>query len=213
MPPVVRDRLSFAELLATDGVVEELELRRPFGFCAYHGGSLERRTDLIAREAAARSNSSYYGVLQPSTLRHHIPSAKIDPAVSERFRQFVEHCSVMVTVHGFGRRGFFTSLLCGGRNRELARHVATTLRQTLDGYDVVDELDRIPAGLRGTHTANPCNLTSEGGMQLELPPRIRGVTPAAIHWYRSPNGRRTFPPLEDLIEGLSSAARSWPPAG
>lgn len=210
MPPVVRDRLSFAELLATDGVAEELELRRPFGFCAYHGGSLERRTDLVAREAAARSESSYYGVVQPTSIRHHIPSAKVDPAVSPQFQQFIDHCEVMVTVHGFGRRGYFTSLLCGGRNRELAQHVARSLRTSLDGYEVVDDLEEIPAGLRGTHRQNPCNLTRAGGMQLELPPRIRGVTPAAIHWYRSANGRRLFPPLEDLIESLAAAARSWP---
>ncbi len=211
VPPVVRDRLTFRQLLAADGVVEELELRRPFGFCAYHGGSLERRTDFVAREAAARSGASYYGVLQPAGLRHHIPSAKVDPTVSEHFQAFVEHCSVLVTVHGFGRRGYFTSLLLGGRNRVLAQHVGSHLRSHLGpGYDIVDELERIPAGLRGTHQDNPCNLTTNGGMQLELPPRVRGVTPAAIHWYRSANGHRPFPPLDDLIEGLAEAARRWP---
>lgn len=207
---MVRDHLSFAQILATEGVVEELDLRRPFGFCAYHGGSLERRTDLVAREAAARSDSSYYGVIQPSSMRHHVPSSKVDPSASERFQRFVDHCSVMVTVHGFGRRGYFTSLLCGGRNRPLAHHIAASLRLQLDGFDIVDRLEEIPAGLRGTHRRNPCNLTRDGGMQLELPPRIRGVTPAAIHWYRSPNGHRNFPPLEDLIEALAQAALTWP---
>ena len=143
-------------------------------------------------------------------MRHHVPSTKVDPSVSPLFQEFVDHCSVVVTVHGFGRRGYFTSLLCGGRNRELARHVASSLRSTLDGFEILDEIDDIPNGLRGTHKRNPCNLPSGGGMQLELPPRLRGVTPAALHWYRSANGHRIFPPLEDLIGGLVEAARTWP---
>ena len=48
------------KLLEREDVSEELELRSTFGFMAYHGGSLEKATDVIAREAAERSNSSYY---------------------------------------------------------------------------------------------------------------------------------------------------------
>ena len=36
---------------------------------AYHGGGLEENTDVIAREAAAMSGASYYGVLQPESLQ------------------------------------------------------------------------------------------------------------------------------------------------
>ena len=38
----------FADLLAHDGVEEDLELRSPFGFLTFHGGNLEEGTDLVA---------------------------------------------------------------------------------------------------------------------------------------------------------------------
>ncbi len=199
----------FAQLLGTPGVVEELELRGRFGFCAYHGGHLERQTHVIAREAAAHSGSSYYAVIQPAELSHHIPSTRVDPDVSPHFRSFIDHCSVVVTVHGFGRRGYFTSLLCGGGNRTLASHVAHHLDSALPHHQAIHHLDDIPKNLRGIHPRNPCNLTVDGGMQLEIPPRIRGITPAALHWYRATSGRR-FPLLDDLIHALAAAARSWP---
>ena len=34
-------------------------------------------------------------------------------------------------------------------------------------YVVVDELEAIPARLRGVHVANPVNLAKSGGVQLE----------------------------------------------
>ena len=56
---------TFAELLQMDGVHEELTLRSTFGFMAFHGGGLEALTDIVAREAAAQSNASYYAVIHP----------------------------------------------------------------------------------------------------------------------------------------------------
>ena len=64
----------------------------------------------------------------------------------------------MITIHGFGRRDHFTSLLLGGRNRELADHVAAHLRPRLPEYDVITDLERIPKDLRGLHADNPVNL-------------------------------------------------------
>ncbi len=81
-----RTPADFAELVRAPGVVEELELRSRFGFCAYHGGHLERQTHIIAREAAARSGSSYYAVIQPPDRVHHIPSTRVDPDASDHFR-------------------------------------------------------------------------------------------------------------------------------
>ncbi len=51
------------------------------------------------------------------------------------------------------------------------------LRAGLDGYEVVDDLDEIPLALRGLHPENPVNRTRGGGVQLELPPRVRGLGP------------------------------------
>ncbi len=208
-PSTLPESFSFAELVALPEVDEQLVLRSSFGFAAYHGGNLERRTELIAAEAAERSGASYYGVVQPIDMHHHISSTKIDPAVSEQFTKFVEHCRVVVTVHGYGRRGMYTSLLCGGGNRLLAAHVARRLRDSLPAYRIVDEIDDIPKKLRGLHRKNPCNLTSGGGMQLELPPRVRGLTPLVDYWPGASETTSTFPHLEQLIEGLAEAARTW----
>ena len=63
----------FASLLAKPGVNEVLELRSKFGFMAFHGGWLEEVTDDIAQEAAERSDSSFYAVLQGPDEQWHIP--------------------------------------------------------------------------------------------------------------------------------------------
>ena len=49
---------SFEELLAINGVVEELEIRSTIGVCALHGGGLEQDDQVVAREVAERPGSS-----------------------------------------------------------------------------------------------------------------------------------------------------------
>ena len=48
-----------------------------------------------------------------------------------------------------------SSLLLGGQNREFAEHVGDVLRRHLPAYDVLTDLDSIPAKLRGQHDRNP----------------------------------------------------------
>ena len=48
------------KLLAHPGVREVCELRSRFGFMAFHGGSLEEMTDVIAADAAERSDLMAY---------------------------------------------------------------------------------------------------------------------------------------------------------
>ena len=61
-------------LLERPEVTEICELRGSFGLMAFHGGNLERTTDIIAAEVAERTGSSYYGVIQAAPFRQHIPS-------------------------------------------------------------------------------------------------------------------------------------------
>ena len=197
----------FATLLASPGVEEHCELRGTFGFMAYHGGSLEEQTDVIAREAADRSGASYYAVLQPADLQWHIPSHKVAAAESPRLAEFLDHVDVVVTVHGFGRRGMFTSLLLGGRNRQLADHVAGHLAVRLPAYEIVTDLDVIPKELRGLHPATPVNLPRRQGVQIELPPRVRGSSALWADW----EGPGLVPHTQYLIDGLVAAAQAWPP--
>ncbi len=210
MQDVSRDPITFAELLARPGVEETVELRSSFGFCAFHGGNLERMTAEIATEAARRAKASIYTVVQPSGMRQHIPSAQVSPAQSEALNSFIDHCEFVVALHGFGRRKMFTSLLFGGRNRELATHVAYHVRAALPAYQTIDNIDDIPRELRGLHPDNPCNLTSGGGVQIELPPRVRGLSPLALFWPSHDHKVRRFPHANYLIDGLVDAAVSWP---
>jgi phage replication-related protein YjqB (UPF0714/DUF867 family) len=197
-----RGKLSFvfAELLAHPGVEEICELRSPFGLMAFHGGNLEEGTDTVARAVAERAGASLYAVVQPKDLRWHIPSSAVRASASPKLASFFDHVDVTIAVHGYGADGLWTTLLLGGRNRALATHVGAALRHALtpQGYDVVDELDAIPARLRGVHRDNPVNVTRGGGVQLELPPRIRGKTPLSRPEHTAA-----------LIDGLVRAVESW----
>lgn len=197
--------MGFADLLAEPGVKEVVALRSRVGFLAFHGGSLERMTDVIAVDAAERSAASVYAVVQPVGLRWHIPSVKVSPDASPSLRAFIEHVDVAIAVHGFGREGCWTTLLLGGTNRAMARNLATHLSPALPGYSVVEDLDGIPTELRGLHPRNPVNLPVAGGVQLELPPRVRGLTPHWRHWH----GPGHCPPTEALVAALAGAVTAW----
>lgn len=195
----------FAELLAHDGVEEDLELRSRFGFLAFHGGNLEVGTDVVAARAAEAAGASLYAVRQPEGLRWHVPSIEVTPDESESLGAFLDHVDVTVALHGYGRDGMWTTLLLGGGHRELATHLAGHLRAALPGYEVVDDLEAIPQELRGVHRANPVNRCRGGGVQVELPPRVRSWTP---HWADLEPGAE-IPHLQLVVDGLVAAATTW----
>jgi phage replication-related protein YjqB (UPF0714/DUF867 family) len=196
----------FAELLAHDGVEEDLQLRSTFGFMAFHGGNLEEGTDTIAAAAAEASGASLYAVRQPVGLRWHIPSTQVTPEDSAPLAAFLAHVDVVVAVHGYGRAGMWTTLLLGGGNRVLAGHLATHLRDGMPGYTVVDELEAVPRELRGVHRANPVNRSAGGGVQLELPPRTRSRD---VPMWRDLPAHEPIPHGQDVIRALAAAARTW----
>ena len=188
-----------------DGVREESVLRGTFGFMAFHGGDLEEVTDTIARTAAERAGASYYGVLLPDRLEWHIPSRMVTADQSPALASFLSHVEIVVTVHGYGRAGFFTSLLLGGGNRRLAAHLGTLLRRHLPAYDIIDDIDAIPRDLRGLHQDNPVNVPLHSGVQLELPPRVRGASPMFWDW----EGPEPAPHTQRLIDALVECAQTW----
>ena len=172
----------FDELLATDGVEERFVARSRFGFCALHGG-LEQGTAEVAEAAAERAGASFYAVVQPDGFRWHVPSHRYDPSCSDELRAFIEAVDVVISVHGFGGvRGAddrWTTALLGGTNRALAVRLAVELTRALPQYRWIADLDVIPKHLRGLHPSNPVNRVANGGVQLELPPRVR--RPGADH--------------------------------
>jgi phage replication-related protein YjqB (UPF0714/DUF867 family) len=202
----------FRELLDHPEVEEVVTLRgtdiprqHRLGFMAYHGGGLEAMTDVIAQQAALLSNTSYYGVHQPPGMEHHIPSIEVSPDASDNLQSFMDHVHTVITVHGFGRQGLFTSLLLGGRHRELADHVGRHLNEHLPAYRIITDLDLIPKELRGLHPRNPVNIPPGAGVQIELPPRVRGTTPLFWDW----EGPGHPPHMQALITGLAAAASTW----
>ena len=197
--------MNLSELLAYDNVSEECELRSSFGFMAFHGGELEEMTDIIASRAAERAGASYYGIQLPDNLEWHIPSHKVTADQSPQLASFLSHVNIVVTVHGFGRAGFFTSLLLGGRNRKLASHLGSSLRDHLPAYTIIDDSEGIPDNLRGLHQNNPVNVVEHSGVQLELPPRVRGSSPLWWDW----EGPGLTPHTERLIDALVHCATTW----
>jgi phage replication-related protein YjqB (UPF0714/DUF867 family) len=166
----------FDELLATDGVEERFVARSRFGLCALHGG-LEQGTAEVAEAAAERAGASFYAVVQPEGLRWHVPSHRYDPSLSDELRAFIAAVDVVISVHGFGgvrdADDRWTTALLGGTNRALAEELGSELARALPQYRWIADLDVIPKHLRGLHPSNPVNLVARGGVQLELPPRVR----------------------------------------
>lgn len=199
------------EFLARPDVREQCVIGGRFGVMAYHGGNLERTTDAVAAEVAARTGASLYTVAQAAPGRTHLASTAFDPAHSDSLAQFLDHVDVVVTIHGYGRRRLRHHLLLGGRNRSLASHVAGHLRRDLPArYLVLDDLDRIPSELRGQHAGNPVNRPPEQGVQIELPPSLRWNW-REWGWSDHAGVSRTVA-VQRLIDGLSAAVESWPTA-
>ncbi|MBX7447970.1 poly-gamma-glutamate hydrolase family protein [Mycolicibacterium sp. 3033] len=194
---------SLSELLTTQGVSEQIELRSEFGFLAIHGGGLEQMTDVIARRTADAANASLYVVHHPDHYPHHLASALYDPAQSPRLAEFLDHVDVAVSLHGYGRIGRSTELLAGGRHRGLAQHLRAHI--AIPGYRVITDLEAIPRELRGLHPDNPVNRTRSGGAQLELSARVRGISPRS----GLPGDDGLAPATSALVQGLVQAARAW----
>jgi phage replication-related protein YjqB (UPF0714/DUF867 family) len=168
------------ELLATTGVEERFVPGSRVGLCALHGG-LEQGTAEIAAAVAEASGASFYAVVQPDDLHWHVPSHRYDPALSDELRAFLSRIDVVISVHGFGgvrdAEDRWTTALLGGTNRELAAELGRRLTSSLPHYRWIADLDVIPKHLRGLHPANPVNLVTHGGVQIELPPRVRRAGP------------------------------------
>ena len=188
--------MDLAELLSLSGVKEVCALRSTVGFMALHGGSQDRGTHEIASRAADRSGASYYAIVQPSGMRVHLTSKRHDPDHSDRLGAFLRHVEIAISVHGFGRDGFslvvdlvrgvvvepygpalrgrqsgpLRGIIVGGRNVDLLEEARRLFEDRLTGYHVADERVRL-----GFDHSNPVNLPSSHGVQIELPPGLRGI--------------------------------------
>jgi phage replication-related protein YjqB (UPF0714/DUF867 family) len=143
-----------------------------------------------------RAGASYYAIIQPSDLRVHLTSRRHDPGQSERLGAFLAHVDIAISVHGFGRDGFnlfadpaqgiviepygpalrgsqtgpLRGIIIGGQNVQLLAVARRLMQGRFAGYRVADERIRL-----GFHPENPVNLPWAHGVQIELPPGLRGI--------------------------------------
>jgi phage replication-related protein YjqB (UPF0714/DUF867 family) len=188
--------MDLTELLAIPGMREECILRSTVGFMSLHGGSQDRGTEQIARRAAELAGASFYGILHPSGLRVHLTSRLHNPDHSAHLRAFLRRVDIAISVHGFGRDGFslwidpgrgliiepygpalrgrqagpLRGIIVGGLNVPLLDAARRLFQGRFAGYHVADERVRL-----GFHPDNPVNLPSAHGVQVELPPGLRGI--------------------------------------
>lgn len=195
--------MSLAELLDLPGVVEEVVLAGPIGLLAFHGG-LEGGTEVVARRAAAAAGASLYTVVQPPSVRWHLPSHLVGVAPTPALQAFLSHVDTAIAVHGYGRPDRPRDLLIGGGNRTLGGSLAASLRRHLPGWNILDDLDDLPIAMRGLHPTNPVNLCHHGGVQLELPPAVRG---ASGRWIDANLDCR---PELGLVQALAEVAGAQP---
>ncbi|MCW2554695.1 MAG: hypothetical protein JWR78_4476 [Mycobacterium sp.] len=194
---------SLSELLSSPHVVEDSTLRSRFGFLAIHGGGLEKMTDVIAERSAQAADASVYVLRHPDHYPHHLSTSAYRAGESDALDGFLDHVEVVVSLHGYGRIGRTMQLLAGGGNRTLAAHLAEHV--SVPGYQVVTDLEDIPRELRGLHPDNPVNRARGGGAQLELTPRVRGISPRS-----GPVGDDGLcAPTSALVAGLTEAAKTW----
>lgn len=155
------------ELLRHPEVREVATIQGPMGLMALHGG-IEPPTYALARQVAGTVDASLYAVVQPEARNHegHLTSTLYRRSESRLLDAFLDRVVVAVSVHGMNRRGMNGKIALGGRNRPLAARLGSVLREA--GFDAIDELERIPAYLRGTHPDNPVNLPPGRGVQMEI---------------------------------------------
>ena len=205
-------------------------MRSAVGFMALHGGSQDRGTDQLASRAAEQSGASYYAIVQPSGLRVHLTSRLHNPDHSEALRTFLQHVEIAISVHGFGREGFslwvdpergpvieaygpalqgtqtgpLRGIIVGGRNRDLLDIARRLFHDRFAGFHVADELVRL-----GFHPDNPVNLPSKHGVQIELPPGLRGIGDFGEHINSNEDGvvTDTIAALVELSDRASELIR------
>jgi phage replication-related protein YjqB (UPF0714/DUF867 family) len=204
--------MDLAELLTLPGVKEECVLRSALGFMALHGGSQDRGTHEIGSLVAERAGASYYAIVQPDGLRVHLTSRRHNPDQSECLQAFLQHVEIAISLHGFGRDGFdlrvdpvrglviepygpalrgnqsgpLRGIIVGGRNEDLLDVARRLLHDRFVGYHVADERVRL-----GFDPNNPVNLPSAQGVQIELPPGLRGIGDFGERLIPSDDGRVT----------------------
>ena len=173
---------------------------------AFHGGALERQTDRIARGRRRRRRRVAVRRRAPATGPAALPVDRRAPRRvagaarvprPRRRRRHRARLRARRDVHVAAPRRAQPRARRRARRRAGRRPCPTTRSST--------DLEAIPRELRGLHPDNPVNVPPHGGVQIELPPRVRGLGPRWADW----TGDGFVPPAAALVDALARVARSW----
>lgn len=167
---------TFARLLEDPAVDETFAPGAgPVAIFAPHGGGIEPGTEEIARALAAACGAGLYvlaGRRGSGNRALHVASTGMPPRVSAKLDAALAACRVALAVHGHGLP--VDAVFVSGQASRAVAAVAAALRPALGArYAVIDEVARIPPGLRAVSPGNFVNRPAGGGVQLELPRRLR----------------------------------------
>jgi len=145
---------------------------------AYHAKTEEGTGD-VAEDISKNSNASLY-VFEGK----RVPSTKITPTNSEDLNRMVQEKRTAVSMHAYHKQGNYEkqgkkydykdTVFVSGQNSELAKKIATELEDSLGHeYHIETNPDYIPAHLKGMSKHNIANKFKEGGVQVEMPRKLR----------------------------------------
>ena len=174
-------------------VQEYLRLEGPLGLIALHGGGIEPGTEEIARFVAYHSGASLYvyaGRRSGGNLSLHRPSHDGKAEKRTLFVEFLNHVKAAISIHGHGRGQ--DRVYVGGLHQSMVQRFVGLVRPALFEYEWIANPKIIPLGLRGQSPNNVVNLPPHGGMQLELPLKLRQTR-------RAPDGKGYEPAGDALL--------------
>ena len=123
---------------------------------------------------------------------------------SPRLAEFLDHVDVVVTIHGYGRWGMFTSLLLGGGNRDAGGDARCRARTGAARATTSSPTwQAIPRELRGLHPDNPVNAAASRRRADRAATAVRGLGPRWADW----RGEGHVPPMAALIDSLAAGRR------
>ena len=197
-------RSHFRSCWPIPAIIEDSTLRSRFGFMAIHGGGLEQMTDVIAERAADAAGASVYVLRHPDHYPHHLPSA-LYRAAGVRTARRVPRPRRGRGVAARLRPHRAQHPTAGRRPQPRARRTPRAPRQRCPATRSSPTSTRSRASCAALHPDNPVNRVRGGGTQLELTPRVRGISPRS----RLPGDDGLSPATSALVQGLVATARSW----
>lgn len=166
--------LSAHNIEGKDFLIVENENPSDILIMAFHGGMIEPGTSELA-SVIAGNDFDFYGFIgfknselhEPSFTAAdlHLTSARFD---EPRLLKKTESASLCIGIHGFG--GEEADFCVGGSNKTERKRLVQELTEK---FPDLKSCELCCPPFNGTSLKNPVNKCREGGIQVEMSPRIR----------------------------------------